>query len=133
MDKKKRIIKVVIGKAAIDGHWRGIQAVASGLRDAGMEVVYAGSLAADALLQTAVQEDADIIGVHVGASYKQVEELLRMMKGRDMKGVRVILGGTIPLVDIPRLKELGVSEVFPPGSKISDIVKYIEENARMIE
>ena len=133
MTKKKRTIKIIIGKTAMDGHWRGVQAIAAALRDAGMEVVYVGSLTADSIVQTAIQEDADVIGLNVGAGYKQIEELMRILKERDMEDVQVILGGTIPLVDIPRLKQMGVSEVFPPGSRISNIIKYIHENARVVD
>ena len=133
MLKRNRKIKIVIGKAGIDGHWRGIQYIAIALKNAGIEVVYAGSLTADALLETAIQEDADIIGVHVGASTKQIENLIKNMKKRQIEDVKVIIGGTIPLPDIPRLKELGVGAVFPPGSNVGDIIKYIQENARIME
>jgi methylmalonyl-CoA mutase C-terminal domain/subunit len=127
----KKILKVVIAKAAIDGHWRGVQVVANALRDAGMEVVYAGMATADAAFQIALQEDADVIGLNIGASYEQVQELMRILKENHMDNILVIVGGTIPLVDIPRLKQIGVSGVFPPGSRLADIVKYVQENVHV--
>ena len=130
MNDNQGIIKVVVGKTGLDGHWRGVQAVATALKNAGMEVVYVGMSEAEAVVRAALQEDADVIGLNVGASYEQVEELIRLLKEKKMDDVLLILGGVIPLVDIPRLKEMGVDEVFPPGSRLDDIVTYVRENAR---
>lgn len=132
MSNVKRIIKVVIGKTGLDGHWRGVQVVAAALKNAGMEVVYAGMLTADAVIRIAIQEDADVIGLNVGASYEQVRELTRILHEEHMEDVLLIVGGTIPLVDAPELKKMGVNEVFPPGSKLDDIVKFVQENVRKI-
>ncbi|HPL63426.1 MAG: cobalamin-dependent protein [Syntrophales bacterium] len=121
-------IRVIIGKTSLDGHWRGVQAVATALRDAGMEVVYVGMSSAEMTVRAAMQESADVIGLNVGASYSQVEELIRLLGENEMEDVLVILGGVIPLADIPKLKAIGVNEVFPPGSKLNKIVKYIQEN-----
>ncbi len=123
-----RIVRVVIGKTSLDGHWRGVQAVATALKRAGMEVAYMGSLAADAIVQTTLQEDADVIGLNVGASYEQVEELIRIMSEKKMDDVLLILGGVIPMIDVPRLKAMGVDGVFPPGSKLDSIVEFVKKN-----
>jgi len=128
---EEKVIKVVIAKAAIDGHWIGVRVVANALKDAGIEVVYAGMVTADAAFQIALQEDADIIGLNIGASYEQVQELIRILRENHMDNILVIVGGTIPSVDIPRLKQLGVSGVFPPGSQLADIVKYVQENVHV--
>ena len=122
-------IKVVVAKAGLDGHWIGLQLVTTALRDAGMEVVYAGMVSADAVVQIAIQEDAGVVGLNVGASYGQVEELIRILKEKHMDNILVIVGGTIPSVDIPELKQMGVGEVFPSGSRVMDIVRYVRENA----
>ena len=132
MSSVKRTIKVVIGKTGLDGHWRGVQAVAAALKNAGMEVVYGGMLTADAVIRIAIQEDADVIGLNVGASYEQVRELTRILHEEHMEDVLLIVGGTIPLVDAPKLKKMGVNGVFPPGSKLGDIVKFVQENVRKI-
>jgi methylmalonyl-CoA mutase C-terminal domain/subunit len=130
LEKGKKPIKVIIAKAALDGHWRGPQVVAGALRDAGMEVVYAGMVTADAVFQIALQEDADVIGFNIGASCEQVEALMRTLKEKHIDDILVVVGGTIPLVDIPRLKQMGVGEVFPPGSRLSSIVEFVKQNVR---
>ena len=124
-------IKVVMAKAGLDGHWIGMQLVTTALRNAGMEVIYAGMVSAEEAIQIAIQEDADVIGLNVGASYEQVRKLMRILKERHLDNMLVILGGTIPVVDIPILKQMGVAEVFPPGSRLSNIVKYIQENVHI--
>lgn len=132
MRKRERTLKVIIGKTGLDGHWRGVQAVATALRDAGMEVVYVGTMPAEALVQSALQEDADVIGLNVGASYEQVEILMAIMKDKQIKDVLVIVGGVIPLADIPKLMKMGVKAVYPPGSKLSDIVDFVQKNGRLL-
>jgi methylmalonyl-CoA mutase C-terminal domain/subunit len=127
-EKEERPIKVVMAKAALDGHWRGPQVVAGALRDAGMEVVFAGMVTADAVFQIAVQEDADVIGLNIGASYDQVQELMRILREEHMDNILVVVGGTIPLADIPKLKQMGVGEAFPPGSRLSAIVGFVKQN-----
>jgi methylmalonyl-CoA mutase, C-terminal domain len=128
MNSTKRIIKVILGKSSLDGHWRGLQAVATALRNSGMEVVYAGTMASDALIRVAIQESADVIGLNVGASYEQVEELIKKMKKNEIDNLLLIVGGVIPLADVPKLKKMGVDGVFPPGSKLKEIVKFVSEN-----
>lgn len=39
----------------------------------------------------------------------------------------VVAGGTIPREEIPMLKEMGIAEVFPPGSSLDSIVSYIKK------
>jgi len=124
-------IKVVIAKAALDGHWIGIRMVINALRDAGMEVIYAGMVAADAVVATALQEDADVIGLNIGASYEQAQALMRILKEKSMEHILVIVGGTIPSVDMPTLKKMGVSGVFPSGSLLSDIVTFVQDNVNV--
>ena len=132
MAGKERIIKVVLCKASLDGRWRGVQAVAAALRDAGMEVVYVGMVAAEEAVAVAIEEDADVIGLNIGASYEQVQELMQILKERKMEDILVVVGGVIPLVDIDRIKKMGVGDVFPPGSKLSDIVEFIKINSRKV-
>jgi methylmalonyl-CoA mutase C-terminal domain/subunit len=127
MAKTEKKIKVVIGKTSLDGHWRGVQSVAITLRNAGMEVVYVGMLSAETIVNVALQEDADVIGLNIAASYAQVEQLIKTLKKNQMEDIMVIVGGVIPAADISTLKEMGVHGVFPPGSKLKDIVERIHE------
>lgn len=133
MTKQTRKIKAVIGKTGLDGHWRGVQAVATALRDAGMEVVYLGASTAEGIVKVALQEDADVVGLNIGASYEQVEELIRLLRLNEMEDLLVIVGGVVPLVDVPILKKMGVHGVFPPGSKLDEIVHFIRDNSRVVE
>lgn len=129
MSKK---IRVVMARLGLDAHWRGSIIVAQALRDAGMEVIYIGNKMPEAIVETALQEDVDIIGLstlsgnHTTLAPKVVEIL--MQKGE--KGIPVILGGTVPPGDIPKLKEAGILEVFGPGSSLQGIIEFILSTQR---
>ena len=121
-------IRVLIAKTSLDGHWRGVVTVAAALRDAGMEVVYAGQATAAQIVQIALQEDVNVIGLNIGGRFGHVGDLMRMMEEKGMTEVLVVAGGPLLKDDIPELKRLGVAEVFPSGSKTRDIVSYVLEN-----
>lgn len=124
-------IRVVIAKPGLDGHDRGAKVVARALRDAGMEVVYTGlHNTPEQIVNAAIQEDAQAIGlsIHSGAHmtlFPRVVELLRLEGADD---VVVFGGGIIPKGDISRLKEVGVAEVFTPGTPIRRIVEWVRDN-----
>ena len=118
-----------MAKTSLDGHWRGVVTVASAFRDAGMEVIYAGQATAAQICQTAIQEDIDVLGLNIGGRFGHVAELIQMLKEKGMGHILIVAGGPLLEDDIPELKELGVSEVFPSGSKIKDIVAYVLEHA----
>lgn len=125
MKEQTKPIKVLLAKTSMDGHWRGIAVVSKTLRDAGMEVVYCGVLSASQIIATAMQEDTDVIGLNIGGGYGVAEELMQLLaKEKDYKPL-VVAGGTVPPADIPLFKQMGVSEVFPPGSRLDSIVDYI--------
>jgi methylmalonyl-CoA mutase C-terminal domain/subunit len=121
-------IRVVIAKPGLDGHDRGAKVVARALRDAGMEVIYTGlHQTPEQVVETAIQEDAQAIGLSIlsGAHmtlFKRVVELLQERKAVDI----VVFGdGIIPDDDIAPLKELGVAEVFTPGTTTAQIVEWV--------
>ena len=126
-----RKIRVVVAKPGLDGHDRGAKIVARALRDAGMEVIYTGlHQTPEMIVNAAVQEDVDAIGLSImsGAHmtlFPAVIDLLRESKAGD---IEVFGGGIIPDDDIPRLKQLGVSEIFTPGSSTQDIVQWIRQH-----
>ena len=128
MAKKGKPIKVLMTKTSLDGHWRGPMVVSMALRDAGMEVVYGRQLTPAEIAETAIQEDVDVIGLNVCGRYDTIAELFRILKERHANDKLVVAGGTIPPADIKLLKEIGVAGVFPPGSPIDAIVKFIQEN-----
>ena len=124
-------IRVVVAKPGLDGHDRGAKVIARALRDAGMEVIYTGlHQTPEMIVNAAVQEDVDAIGLSImsGAHmtlFPAVMDLLRDSKAGD---IEVFGGGIIPDDDIPRLKQLGVSEIFTPGSSTQDIVQWIRQH-----
>jgi methylmalonyl-CoA mutase C-terminal domain/subunit len=130
MNNKKRI-KVVTAKIGLDDHFRGIISVSQALSDAGMEVVYLGiGQRIDNVVNAVVQEDADVIGLSFlcGGHVEIMRRLMEKMKEQHLDDVLVVLGGVIPEEDMPKLKELGVAEIFLPGTPLKDIVGYVAEN-----
>lgn len=109
-----------MAKTGLDGHWRGIQVVSVALRDAGFEVVLAGMALPQDVVDAAVEEDVDLVGLHVGGRVEVVERVLAALAGAD-PDLPVIAGGIIPPHMRRRLEEQGV-RAFPPGSDLEDIV-----------
>jgi methylmalonyl-CoA mutase, C-terminal domain len=123
-----RKIRVVVAKPGLDGHDRGAKIIARALRDAGMEVIYTGlHQTPEQIAETVIQEDADAVGLSIlsGAHMTLVPRVVDLLKKQGADDVVVTVGGTIPADDIPQLKELGVSEVFTPGSSTQDIIDYL--------
>jgi methylmalonyl-CoA mutase, C-terminal domain len=125
MDRK---IRVVIAKPGLDGHDRGAKIIARALRDAGMEVVYTGlHQTPEQIVETAIQEDADAVGVSIlsGAHMTLIPRILDLLRENGAEDVVVVVGGTIPTDDARELKEQGVAEVFTPGAPTSEIVDFL--------
>ena len=121
-------VRIVVAKPGLDGHDRGAKVIARALRDAGHEVIYTGlHQTPDQIVETAIQEDADVIGLSVlsGAHMTLFERLLALLDERDARDIVVIGGGIIPEDDIPVLKQLGVAEVFTPGAPTTAIVDWV--------
>ena len=128
-----RKIKVVIAKAGLDGHERGAHAVTALLRDAGMETVYLGMFQTpQSIVDAAVDEDADVVGLsslngeHLHFTKRVIDEL----QSRDLDDVLVIVGGIVPVEDLPALDEMGVAAVFPAGTLLGEIQEFITANVR---
>ena len=130
MAQKTKTIKVLLAQFPLETHSRGIITVAGMLKDAGMEVIYGGALSTTQIAQAAIQEDVDVIGINIGAGYMAVQELMQLLREKGANNVLVVAGGTVPPEDIPRLKQMGVAGVFPPGSSLDSIVVFIRENVR---
>ena len=120
----------MVAKPGLDGHDRGAKVIARALRDHGFEVVYTGlHQTPEQIAETAVQEDADAVGLSVlsGAHmtlFPRVMEALHQRRPDD--DVLVFGGGIIPAADVERLKELGVAEVFGPGATMASICAWLE-------
>jgi methylmalonyl-CoA mutase C-terminal domain/subunit len=129
-------IRVIIAKPGLDGHDRGAKVIARALRDAGMEVIYTGlRQTPEQIVSAALQEDADVIGLSIlsGAHNHVAPRLMQLLKERGLDDVLVVIGGIIPDLDVPRLKEMGVKGVFLPGTPMQEIVEFIRGNVRQRE
>jgi methylmalonyl-CoA mutase, C-terminal domain len=125
-----RKTRIVIAKPGLDGHDRGAKVIARALRDAGMEVIYTGlRQTPEQIAATALQEDADVIGLSIlsGAHMHICPKLMRLLAEKGLGHVTVLVGGIIPDVDIPKLKALGISGIFLPGSPMQQIIDFINQ------
>ena len=124
-------IRVVMAKAGLDGHDRGVKVISALLREAGMEVIYLGPFQmAGNIVQAAIEEDADVIGLSSlsGEHLSFAPKVLDLLRDNKMDNVLMIMGGVIPVEDIPVLKEMGIAEVFISGSPSQSVTDFIREN-----
>lgn len=125
-------IRVLVAKAGLDGHDRGIKIIARALRDAGMEVIYTGlRQTPEMIVNAALQEDVQVIGLSIlsGAHNSIVPRVLELLASHGMTDVVLILGGIIPDADAEALKSRGVAAVFQPGASLESIIGFIRSAA----
>lgn len=130
-----RKIRVLIAKPGLDGHDRGAKVIAQALRDAGMEVIYTGiRQTPEQVANAAIQEGVDIVGLSClsGAHNYHFPKVVEILKEKGAEDLIVLGGGIIPIDDIPGLKKFGIREIFQPGTSTKEIVKYIQENVKII-
>jgi len=128
-----RKIRVLVAKPGLDGHDRGAKVIARALRDAGMEVIYTGlRQTPEMIVSASLQEDVDVIGLSIlsGAHNAIVPRVVQLMKEKGMDDVLIVLGGTIPEQDVPRLNSHGVKGIFGPGTPMETIVSFIRSNVK---
>jgi len=129
-NSSERKLRILIAKPGLDGHDRGAKVVARAYRDAGFEVVYTGlHQTPEQIVSAALQEDVDVIGLSClsGAHMTLFKRVLDLLKERKTE-IPVIVGGIIPEDDIPKLKEMGINEVFLPGTPLKSIVAWTRKN-----
>jgi methylmalonyl-CoA mutase C-terminal domain/subunit len=127
MDKERKI-RVMLCKAGLDGHDRGIMVLAALLKDQGFEVIYLGRFqTAEKIVSAAAQEDVDVIGLstHCGEYRTYVPRIKKLMNDRALDHVLFLVGGVIPVDQIDEIKEKGANEVFPSGVSVKSITDYI--------
>ena len=128
-------LRVLVAKPGLDGHDKGARMICRVLRDAGMEVIYTGlKQTPDQIVAAAIQEDVDIVGLSIlsGAHLGLSEKVIRKLRENHAGDKVVVVGGLILEEDIPKLKEIGVAEVFPSGvplDKVAESVKELGEKA----
>lgn len=125
-----RRYRVVVAKPGLDGHDRGVKVIARALRDAGFEVIYTGlHQTPEQIIQAVAQEDADALGLSLlsGAHMTLVPKICDLLNEQGLGDVLVVVGGIIPDSDIPKLKDVGVAEVFTPGSSLPTISQWLTD------
>ena len=132
VEQEERAIRCLVAKVGLDGHDRGAHVIARAFRDAGFEVVYSGlHRAPDDIVQAAVQEDVDVLGISIlsGAHNTLVPKVIEGLKEYDaFEDTLILVGGIIPDDDETELKRLGVAEVFGPGTPMEETVQFIRKN-----
>jgi methylmalonyl-CoA mutase C-terminal domain/subunit len=131
MTEKK--VRVLVAKPGLDGHDRGAKVIARALRDAGMEVIYTGlRQTPEQIINAALQEDVDAIGLSIlsGAHMHLFPRIVDLKREKKLDDVLLFAGGIIPDHDIPKLKEIGIAEIFPPGSSLEEIVNFVQTHVR---
>jgi len=127
MEKK---IRILIAKAGLDGHDRGAKVIAAAFRDAGIEVIYTGlRQTPEMIVESALQEDVDAIGISIlsGAHMTIFSKIMELMKAKELNNVLLFGGGIIPKQDIEKLRELGVGELFTPGTPTYETIDYVKQ------
>lgn len=130
MISSKGKIRVLIAKPGLDGHDRGAKIIARAFRDAGMEVIYTGlRQTPEQIVTAAIQEDVDVIGISIlsGAHLYIFPRIIELLKEKGATDMLVIGGGIIPEIDIPKLKQMGVAEIFTPGTLTSNAIEFVKE------
>jgi methylmalonyl-CoA mutase C-terminal domain/subunit len=131
MSEKK--IRVLMSKPGIDGHWRGGIVVSRAIRDAGMELIFGGFQNTQQIVESAIQEDVDVIGlsIHSGAHFAYTQQVIDLLKERGvLDNIMILVGGVVPAKDFSKLKEMGVANIYGPGSMTSDIVEFIKTHVK---
>jgi methylmalonyl-CoA mutase C-terminal domain/subunit len=133
MKDSGRRIRILVAKPGLDGHDRGARVIARAYRDAGFEVVYTGlHQTPEQIVAAALQEDVDLIGLSAlsGAHMYLFKRVLELLKANKADDVMVIGGGIIPEEDIPKLKKLGIKEIFLPGTSLDTVVAWVRDNVK---
>lgn len=131
MSKENSHIRVLIAKPGLDGHDRGAKVIARALRDAGMEVIYTGlHQTPEMIVRSAIQEDVNCIGMSIlsGAHMTLFPAVIKLLKEKDAEDIILFGGGIIPKQDVKNLKNLGVKEIFLPGTSTESVINWIKEN-----
>ena len=129
-ENQSRKIRVLIGKVGLDGHDRGAKVIAAAFRDNGIEVIYTGlRQTPESIVEAALQEDADAIGISIlsGAHMTIFPKVKKLMDEKGLDDVLLFGGGIIPDEDIKKLREMGVGELFTPGTPTFETVQYVKD------
>ncbi len=126
----ERKIRVVMAKLGLDIHWRGVYLVSQFLKEAGMDVIYLGNQFPEQIVEAAIEEDADIVGISSlgGAHMTLGPKVVRLLRERGMENMKVFMGGVMAPADARKLvQEHGVYRVFLPDTPMESIVQAMKE------
>lgn len=126
-------IRVLVAKPGFDGHDRGAKVVAKALKDAGMEVIYTGlHQTVDAIVKLAVEEDVQVLGLSYlnGTHLEYTRDIIAGLRAAGADDMTVVVGGVIARADVPKLRDLGVAEVFMAGTALENIISFIRTSVR---
>jgi len=126
-----RKIRVLVAKPGLDSHDRGAKIIARALRDAGMEVIYTGlRQTPEQIVETALQEDVDVLTLSIlsGAHMSLFPAIMDLLRKKELSDILVFAGGIIPEEDIPALKQIGIKEVFGPGTPLDTVIRFVRDN-----
>ena len=129
----ERKIRVLVAKPGLDGHDRGAKVIARALRDAGMEVIYTGlRQTPEQIVNAALQEDVDAVGLSIlsGAHMHLFPRIVSLLREMKLEDILIFAGGIIPDSDAAKLKEIGIAEIFPPGSSLQEIADFVKTHVR---
>ncbi|ADI01539.1 MAG TPA: cobalamin B12-binding domain-containing protein [Syntrophothermus lipocalidus] len=129
----ERKLRVMVAKPGLDGHDRGARVLARAFRDAGYEVIYTGChQTPEQIVAAAIQEDVDMVGLSClsGAHNHLFPAVVKGLREAGVNDIPVVGGGIIPDRDFQFLKDNGIIEIFTPGAKLEDIIKWINENIK---
>jgi len=126
----ERKIRVVMAKLGLDIHWRGVYLVSQFLKDAGMEVIYLGNKFPEQIVEAAIEEDADVVGLStLGGNHLTLgPKVVNLLKKKGMDKIKVFMGGVIPPKHIPQLKKKGIHEIYGPDTPMEVIIKGISDS-----
>lgn len=126
----ERKIRVVMAKLGLDIHWRGVYLVSQFLKDAGMEVIYLGNKFPEQIVEAAIEEDADVVGLStLGGNHLALgPKVVNLLKKKGMDKIKVFMGGVIPPKHIPLLKKKGIYEIYGPETPMEVIIKGISDS-----
>ena len=127
------MIKVLMAKPGLDGHDRGAKVVARALRDAGMEVIYTGlRQTAEQIVEAVIQEDVQVLALSIlsGAQDYLFPRIIELLKEKKIKDILVVAGGIFPSEDIPKLKQMGITGLFGPGTTTGEIINFIQNSIK---
>jgi methylmalonyl-CoA mutase, C-terminal domain len=132
----ERPLRLLVSKAGLDGHDRGIKVVARALRDAGVEVIYTGlHQTPEMIVASALQEDVDGICVSIlsGAHLALMGKISKLLKEKKMSNIPMILGGIVPEEDFSKLEKMGVKKIFTPGASLEAIVTFVKTDIHPVK